>query len=70
MLDANVVGILIENLGQSDWHFRQSTAQALAKLAKHGAHSDPGAMQRFTSNQVICVAPCWISMSLPSSVPT
>jgi HEAT repeat protein len=36
------VGILITNLGDSNWFVRGSAGEALAELAKHGAHSDPG----------------------------
>jgi hypothetical protein len=65
MLDLNVIAVLIANLGDSE-----SAAQALVELAKHGAHSDAGAMQTLISNQMICVAPCWIPMLLPPSLPT
>jgi HEAT repeat protein len=46
-LDSNVVAMLITNLGDtgSEWRARKSAAEALTELAKHGAHSDPGATQ-------------------------
>jgi hypothetical protein len=48
MLDSNVVAILVPNLGDSQWYIRESAALVLAELAKHSAHSDPGAMPTLT----------------------
>jgi hypothetical protein len=61
---SSFVHMLIEMLQSYDLDARNSAADVLVELAKHGEHSNNGIKWSLMKNQTVRVAPCWNRMLL------